>query len=105
MRNYGVTRNLRELAEACNFEERKLARCYRVLVTELDLRVRAKDIEKIMIRAASAAGISERAVRVAVRVFREMREKGLLDGKAPAGYFQLPEGRGIVEGSAHLSSD
>jgi transcription initiation factor TFIIB len=84
-RDTETPRTLKDLALISNIQKKELARCYRLLHKELDLRVPVADPIKCLARVASKAGIQERTKRRAVEILRRTIETNGSAGKGPMG--------------------
>lgn len=78
-------RTLKDIAEVSGLKKKDIARCYRLLVRELDLRMPIADPVKSISRIASKAGLSERVQRRAVELLRRASEMRISAGKDPMG--------------------
>ena len=59
-RDTETPRTLKDVAAACNIKKKDIARCYRLLLREMDLRMPVVDPTKCVSRIASKAGLSEK---------------------------------------------
>ena len=84
-REMGVSGTLGDIIRATNTKERDLARAYRLLLRELDLKVPMLDPVKCVARVANKANISERTKRKAVGMIYEVIKRGIAAGKDPMG--------------------
>jgi transcription initiation factor TFIIB len=84
-RDTETPRNLKDLSLISNIKKKDLARCYRLLYNELDLRVPVVDPVKLLARIASKAGIQEKTKRRAVEILRRTIETNGSAGKGPMG--------------------
>jgi transcription initiation factor TFIIB len=84
-RESGVARTLKDIADAANVTKKEIAREYRMLVTELDLKMPIADATRSVIRIASTVGASERTTRRALQILTLAEKKGISAGKSPAG--------------------
>lgn len=82
-RDTETPRNLKDLSLISNVKKKELARCYRILYKELDLRVPVADPVKCLSRIASKAGVQEKSKRRAVQLLRCAIETNGSAGKAP----------------------
>ena len=81
----GIPRTLRELAEASVAGRRDIARCYRLLVERLGLRMPIDDPVKCVPKIASKVGIGERCQQIAIDMLRKAQEAKAAAGKSPMG--------------------
>ena len=84
-RDTATARNLKDVEQAANIKRKDIARCYRLLVKELDLRMPVTDSIQCVARIASRIGIAERTKRHAIQVLNEARENEISAGKDPMG--------------------
>lgn len=78
-------RNLKDVEQATNIKRKDIARCYRLLVKELDLKMPATDSIQCVTRIASRIGIAEKTKRYAVKVLKQAQENEVSAGKDPMG--------------------
>ncbi len=84
-REVETPRTLKEVAETTNIKKKDLARCYRLLVKELDLKMPVVDSVQNVARIASKIGISEKTKRYAIEILRKAKENKTSSGKNPMG--------------------
>jgi transcription initiation factor TFIIB len=84
-REMGISGTLDDIIRATNTKERDLARAYRILLRELDLKVPMLDPVKCVARVANKANISERTKRKAMGMIYDVIKAGLAAGKDPMG--------------------
>ncbi len=84
-RNTETPRTLREVAEASLVDKKDVARCYRLLLRELDFTMPIADPMNYVSKIAQRAGISGQTLGVAVKILREARNKNVASGKDPMG--------------------
>lgn len=84
-RDTETPRNLKDLSLITNIKKTELARCYRILYNELDLRVPVADPIKCLARIASKTGLQERTKRRAVEILRRTIQTNGSAGKEPMG--------------------
>ena len=78
-------RNLKDVEQAANIKRKDIARCYRLLVKELDLKMPVTDSIQCVARIASMLGIAEKTKRYAVKVLKKAQENKVSAGKDPMG--------------------
>lgn len=78
--------SLRDIAERINVKRKDLARMYRIVLTELDLKMPLLDPVRCIIKIASKAGLSEKTKRQAIRIMDDAAKKGKRGGKNPMGF-------------------
>ncbi len=84
-REMEIPRTLKEIANISNLKEREIARVYRKVMFELDLKIPQDDPIKKIIRIANKCRISEKSKRYAVKMMVEIIKKGISAGKNPMG--------------------
>jgi transcription initiation factor TFIIB len=78
-------RTLKDVSAASRIRKKDLARCYRLLVRELDLRMPVLDPIKCISKIATGVEISMITQQRAIRIINEAKTKGLVTGKDPMG--------------------
>jgi transcription initiation factor TFIIB len=78
-------RTLKEVASASRIGKKDVARCYRLLLRELDMRMPVEDPEKCISKIASKVKITMSTQRKALEILRIAKEKGIAAGKDPMG--------------------
>lgn len=84
-RDTETPRTLKDIANASNIKKKDVARCYRLLIRELDLQMPVVDPIKCVSRIASKAGLSEKTKRVAIDILKRAEEAKISAGKDPMG--------------------
>jgi len=84
-RDTSTPRNLKDVEQAGNLKRKDIARCYRLLVKELDLKMPVTDSVQCVARIASRIGIAEKTKRYATKVLKQAQEKQVSAGKDPMG--------------------
>ncbi len=84
-RNTETPRTLQDIAKGINIRRKDVARCYRLIVRELDLKMPVVDPVKGVSRSASIAGLSEKSKRKAIVILNEAKKEGIVAGKDPMG--------------------
>ena len=84
-RGSGTPRTLREIAEASLVDKKDVARCYRLLLRELDVQMPIADPLTYVSKIADKNGISDKAGGAAIAILREARRKRAAAGKDPMG--------------------
>lgn len=84
-RNSGMTRNLKDLEAAANIKRKDIARCYRMVVKNLDLKMKVVDPINCVARISSLIRTQEATKRYAIRILEEARKKDEVAGKDPMG--------------------
>jgi transcription initiation factor TFIIB len=88
-REMSTPRTLRDIAAASNINRKHLAKAYRLLLVELDLKVPLVDQIKCIAKVANKAELSEKTKRQAISIMNEVSKKDeillLSAGKNPMG--------------------
>ena len=84
-RDTETPRTLKDVAAACNIKKKDIARCYRLLLREMDLRMPVVDPTKCVSRIASKAGLSEKTKRSALLILKKAEDTRTSAGKDPMG--------------------
>jgi len=84
-RNTETPRTLDDIAKGINIKRKDVARCYRLIFRELDLKMPVVDPVNVVSRIASIAGLGEKTKRKAIIILNEARRTGLTAGKDPMG--------------------
>ena len=84
-RDAETPRNLKDVEQAANIKRKDIARCYRLLVKELDLKMPVTDSVQCVARIASKIGIEEKTKRYAVKVLKLAQKNEVSAGKDPMG--------------------
>jgi transcription initiation factor TFIIB len=84
-RGSGTPRTLREIAEASLVDKKDVARCYRLLLRELDVHMPIADPLTYVSKIAERTGISGKTQGLAIQILRVARKKRAAAGKDPMG--------------------
>jgi transcription initiation factor TFIIB len=84
-RGSGTPRTLREIAEASLVDKKDVARCYRLLLRELEVHMPIADPLTYVSKIAERTGISGKTQGVAIQILREARRRRAAAGKDPMG--------------------
>jgi len=84
-RDTSTPRNLKDVEQAANIKRKDIARCYRLLVKELELKMPVTDSIQCIARIASKIGIQEKTKRFATKVLKTAQENEVSAGKDPMG--------------------
>jgi transcription initiation factor TFIIB len=84
-RGSGTPRTLSEIAEASLVDKKDVARCYRLLLRELDVHMPIADPLTYVSKIAERTGISGKTQGIAIGILREARKKRAAAGKDPMG--------------------
>ena len=84
-RDTETPRTLKDIGGASNIKRKDIARCYRLLLRELSLKMPVVDPIKCVARIASKAGLSEKTKREATKILQTAEENKISAGKDPMG--------------------
>ena len=84
-RNTETPRTLDDIAKGINIRRKDVARCYRLIFRELELKMPVVDPVKGVSRIASIADLSEKSKRKAIMILNQAKEMGMVAGKDPMG--------------------
>lgn len=80
-----VPRTLKEMTEASAVKKRDIARCYRLLIRDLNLRMPIADPIRYVTKIATKNNIGEKTQQKAIGLLKLARKKGAIAGKDPMG--------------------
>lgn len=84
-RDREIPRTLKDVAAASNVKKKDLARSYRLLVKEMDLKMPVVNPAKCLTKIASRAQVSERTQRRALEILLKAEKARVSAGKDPMG--------------------
>ncbi|MBM2852829.1 MAG: tfb [Candidatus Nitrosotenuis sp.] len=84
-RDTETPRTLKDIGSASNIKRKDIARCYRLLLRELSLKMPVVDPIKCIARIASKAELSEKTKRDAAKILKTAEENKISAGKDPMG--------------------
>ncbi|MDH5783146.1 MAG: transcription initiation factor IIB [Candidatus Bathyarchaeota archaeon] len=84
-RSTKTPRTLREISEASLVDKKDIARCYRLLLRELDIQMPIADPLTYISKIAEQTGISGETQGFAIEILRQARRKRVASGKDPMG--------------------
>lgn len=84
-RELRIPRTLDEIAQNTGENKKDIARCYRLLLRELGIKIHVVDPVDLVPRIVYALKLSSKVTRKAVEILRKAQEKGITCGKDPAG--------------------
>jgi len=84
-RNTETPRTLSDIANGMNVKKKDIARCYRLIFRELELKMPVVDPVKGVSRIASIVKLTEKSKRKAIVILNQAKETGLSAGKDPMG--------------------
>ena len=76
---------LKDLTAASNLKRKDIARNYRMIISELDLKIPNADPMKCIAKVANKANLTENTKRQAISIMKEAIEKQISAGKNPLG--------------------
>ncbi len=84
-RDTETPRTLKDVAASCNIKKKDIARCYRLLLRDMELKMPVVDPTKCVSRIASKAGLSEKTKRRALIILKRAEATRTSAGKDPMG--------------------
>jgi len=84
-REMGISRTLKDIAAYSNVKLKEVARSYRLLYLELDLKIPIINPMKCIARVANKANLSERTKRQAAEIMNNVTKREISVGKDPMG--------------------
>jgi transcription initiation factor TFIIB len=84
-RNSEIPRTLKDVATVANISKKDLARSYRLLLKEMDIKMPVPDPAKSVSKIASRVDADERTRRRALEILGQARKMGVAAGKDPVG--------------------
>ena len=84
-RNSEIPRTLKDVASVANIGRKDLARSYRLLLKEMDIKMPVPDPAKSVAKIASRVNAEETTRRRALQILAEARRMGVAAGKDPVG--------------------
>jgi len=78
-------RTLKEVAEASLVKKKDIARCYRLLLRELDIRMPMADPIRCIPKIGSKIAVDEKTQQTAIELLHKAEEKKVIAGKDPTG--------------------
>ncbi len=84
-REIEIPKTLKEIAEASNIKRKSLARSYRLLISELDIKIPIVDPTKCITKVANKANLNEKTKRKAIDIMYHLNRKEVPAGKDPMG--------------------
>jgi len=84
-RDTETPRTLGDISKGINIRRKDVARCYRLIYRELELKMPVVDPVKGVSRIASIAGLGEKSKRKAIAILNEAKRTGIVAGKDPMG--------------------
>jgi transcription initiation factor TFIIB len=84
-RDMGIPRTLKEISTISNIKRKDIARNYRILAFELDIKIPVVDPMKCIVKVANKLGISEKTKHQAMDIMAEVVKREITSGKVPMG--------------------
>ncbi len=84
-RDTEIPRTLKDVAEAANVKRKDIARCYRLLHHELELKMPVVDSVQCIARISSKLKVTEKTKRYAAKILKETQIRKESAGKDPMG--------------------
>ncbi|MGB6529922.1 MAG: transcription initiation factor IIB, partial [Candidatus Nitrosopolaris sp.] len=84
-RQMGVPRTLDDIAIISNINRKSIAKCYRLVIYKLDIKIPTLDPVKCIVRVANRAVLNEKTKRQAIDVMNNVTKKEISAGKNPMG--------------------
>lgn len=84
-REMGIPRTLKEISKITNLKEKEVARIYRKVMVELDLKIPQVDAVKEIIKIGNICSVSEKSKRAAIRTLVSIMKTEAAAGKNPMG--------------------
>jgi transcription initiation factor TFIIB len=84
-REMGIPRTLKDITAASNLKRKDIARNYRMIISELELKIPNADPMKCIAKVANKANLTENTKRHAISIMKEAIEKQISAGKNPMG--------------------
>ena len=84
-RDAETPRTLKDIADAANVKRKEIARCYRILHRELDLKMPVVDSIQCIARISSNLTVTEKTKRYAAKILKETQKRQESSGKDPMG--------------------
>ena len=84
-REMGVSRTLKDIAAISNIKRKEIARMYRLMFFELDVKIPIVDPLKCIAKVANKANLSEKTKRQAAEIMNNVTKREISAGKDPMG--------------------
>jgi len=84
-RDAETPRTLKDIADAANVKRKEIARCYRILHRELELKMPVVDSIQCIARISSNLKVTEKTKRYAAKILKETQKRQESSGKDPMG--------------------
>jgi transcription initiation factor TFIIB len=84
-RELGIPKSLKEIAGANNIKHKTLAKSYRLLIVELDIKIPNVDPNKCIIKVSNKIHLEEKTKRKAIEIMSQLISMEVTAGKDPMG--------------------
>ena len=84
-REMGASRSLRDVVEITNVKRKIISRSYRLLISELGIKMPLVDPMKCIAKIANKAKLSEKTKRMAIDTMNDLTKREISAGKGPMG--------------------
>ena len=84
-RDSETSHNLNDITEATGLRKKSVAKCYRAILTNLNLQIPVSDIGQCFLRIANDMEISEKTKQYAIKILVNAKKRNHLEGKNPMG--------------------
>jgi len=84
-RNNRVPRTLKDIMKASNVSKSEIARSYRILLSNLGMKMPVMDPSRRISRIANKVRLKEKTQRIALEIIDKAKLKGIVSGKNPMG--------------------
>ena len=84
-RDSETSHNLNDITEATGLRKKSIAKCYRAILTNLNLQIPVSDIRQCFLRIANDMEISEKTKQYATTILDNAKKRNHLEGKNPMG--------------------
>jgi transcription initiation factor TFIIB len=85
-RETGTPRTIKDIANTSNTKKKDVARCYRLVVFELGIKIPVVDPMKCVAKVANKLSLTQKTRYLAVNMMEEAVEKKISAGKDPMGF-------------------
>lgn len=84
-RDSETSHNLNDITAAAGLRKKSIAKCYRAILTNLNLQIPVSDIRQCFLRIANGMKISEKTEQCAIKILDNAKKRNHLEGKNPMG--------------------
>ena len=102
-RDTEIPRTLKDVANAANVKRKDIARCYRLLHRELELKMPVVDSIQCIARISSKLKVTEKTKRYAAKILKETQERQESAGKDPMGLAAAALYSSCVKNGVHIT--